>query len=72
MCTINAKLERPYEDRKFDGIFTIQAEMSQLAGAYVELGRYVKNGDLKNSVLIVYLSGVYFLFCLNSRYFLCF
>lgn len=66
MCTINAKLERPYEDRKFDGVFTIQVEMSQLAGAYVELGRYVKNDDLKNSFLIMYLSRVYFLFCLDS------
>ena len=39
MCTMSAKIERPYEDRKFDGVLTIQVEMSQLAGAHVEIGR---------------------------------
>ena len=39
VCTVSAKLARPYEERKFDGVFTIQTELSQMVGGYVEVGR---------------------------------
>jgi exosome complex component RRP45 len=37
---ISAEVTKPLEDRKFDGIFTITAELSPLASPAFEVGRY--------------------------------
>lgn len=39
---ISADVTKPLEDRKFDGIFTITAELSPLASPAFEIGRCVE------------------------------
>lgn len=41
VAKISAEVTKPYEDRKFDGIFTISTELSPIAGPAFEVGRYV-------------------------------
>jgi exosome complex RNA-binding protein Rrp42 (RNase PH superfamily) len=38
---ISAEVTKPFEDRKFDGIFTITTELNPLASPAFEIGRYV-------------------------------
>jgi exosome complex component RRP45 len=40
IATVSAEVTKPLEDRKFDGIFTITAELSPLASPAFEVGRY--------------------------------
>jgi exosome complex component RRP45 len=39
---ISAEVTKPFEDRKFDGVFTITTELSPLASPAFEVGRYVE------------------------------
>ncbi|KAK0283571.1 3'-5'-exoribonuclease [Friedmanniomyces endolithicus] len=39
ICSISCEVITPYPDRKFDGVFTINCELSPLMGAGVEVGR---------------------------------
>lgn len=41
MVKISAEVVKSYEDRKFDGIFTIATELSPIASPAFEVGRYV-------------------------------
>jgi exosome complex RNA-binding protein Rrp42 (RNase PH superfamily) len=44
---ISAEVTKPFDDRKFDGVFTITTELSPLASPAFEVGRYV-NFNLQN------------------------
>lgn len=37
---ISAEVTKPFDERKFDGIFTIATELSPLASPAFEIGRY--------------------------------
>lgn len=39
LAKIGAEVVKPYEDRKFDGVFTISAELSPIASPAFEVGR---------------------------------
>lgn len=41
LCNVSAEVTAPYTDRKFDGIFTINCELSPMASPAFETGRYV-------------------------------
>ena len=41
LARISAQVVKPYPDRKFEGVFTINAEIGPLAGGGYEVGRYV-------------------------------
>lgn len=41
MVKVSAEVVVPYADRKFDGIFTIAAELSPIASLAFEVGRWV-------------------------------
>ena len=41
MARVSAEVGQPFPDRKFDGIFTIVAELSPLASPAFEVGRFV-------------------------------
>lgn len=43
---ISAEVAKPFEDRKFDGIFTISTELSPLASPAFEVGRYDSRKDM--------------------------
>ena len=40
LCNISCAVGKPYEDRKFDGVFTISCELSPMGSAAFETGRY--------------------------------
>ena len=40
LCNITCEVITPYQDRKFDGVFTISCELSPLADPGFEVGRY--------------------------------
>ena len=41
LAKVSCEVTAPYPDRKFDGIFTISAELTPLASPAFEVGRYV-------------------------------
>lgn len=41
LVNISCEVTVPYPDRKFDGVFTINTELSPLASPAFEVGRYV-------------------------------
>jgi exosome complex component RRP45 len=40
LVQVSAEVTKPLEDRKYDGIFTIVTELSPIASAAFEVGRY--------------------------------
>lgn len=41
LVQISAEITKPLDDRKFDGVFTINTELSPIASASFDVGRWV-------------------------------
>lgn len=53
LAKISAEVVAPYQDRKFDGVFTISCELSPMGSPGFEVGRYVQSVPSKSRERVV-------------------
>ena len=51
LVKVSCEVAAPYADRKFDGVFTINTELSPMASPAFEVGRYVLRSRARIRVL---------------------